>query len=380
MNAATDIKAQIRAEALRLGFDAIGFAPVSLPDVARERLAEFLAAGKYGDMGWLAGHQDRRGNPEILWPDARSIIVVGVNYAPGHDPLGLADQPEHGVISVYARNKDYHDTLKKRLRQFGEWIGRAFQGDARMFVDTAPVMEKPLAMQAGLGWQGKHTNLVSRDFGSWLFLGELFTSLDLGPDAQEEDHCGRCSKCLTACPTNAFDGPYKLDGRKCISYLTIENKGPIPHQFRAAIGNRIYGCDDCLAVCPWNKFASATREPDFLPRIELTAPRLIELAELTDADFRALFTASPIKRIGRGRFVRNVLIALGNGGGRRAIPIVSQLLTDLDPLVRGAAVWALQQIAPEELDRRQELAAYESDATVRAEWDVFAFGKCVVAA
>ncbi|MFD2262072.1 tRNA epoxyqueuosine(34) reductase QueG [Lacibacterium aquatile] len=379
MTATTDIKAQIRAEALRLGFDVVGYAPASLPEVARERLAEFLAAGKHGDMGWLAGHQDRRGNPDQLWPDARSIIVVGANYAPGHDPLALADQPERGAISVYARNKDYHDTLKKRLRQLGEWIGRQFGGDARMFVDTAPVMEKPLAMQAGLGWQGKHTNLVSRDFGSWLFLGELFTSLDLAPDGEEEDHCGRCTRCLSACPTDAFDGPYKLDGRKCISYLTIENKGPIPHHFRAAIGNRIYGCDDCLAVCPWNKFARPTHEPDFLPRIELTAPRLADLSALDDTDFRALFAGSPIKRIGRGRFVRNVLIALGNSGSEKAVPAVIRLLSDADPLVRGAAVWALSCLAPDDLARRQSLAAYESDDTVLAEWSLLKERLCPAA-
>jgi epoxyqueuosine reductase len=364
--AADDLRARIRAEALGMGFDAVGFAPVAQSEAAVQGLAGFLAAGKQGDMGWLADHQDRRSQPALLWPEARSIIVVGVNYAPGGDPLALLAHPRRGIISAYARNRDYHDTLKKRLRRLGQWIGREFGGDARMFVDTAPVMEKPLAVAAGLGWQGKHTNLVSRTFGSWLFLGELFTSLQLAPDASETDHCGRCSRCLTVCPTAAFDGPYQLDARRCIAYLTIENKGPIPRQYRRAIGNRVYGCDDCLAVCPWNKFARTTREADFLPRAELTAPRLLDLASLNDADFRTLFSGSPIKRIGRARFIRNVLIALGNSGDDSAVPLLRILLTDDAPLVRGAAVWALRQLAPHALEPAPPDT--ETDPDVLEEW------------
>ena len=364
------LRARLRAEALALGFDAVGFAPASVPQRAAEGLRTFLAEGRHGDMGWMEAHADRRADPQTLWPDARSILVVGQNYAPAHDPMGLLDQPERGAISAYARNKDYHDLMKARLRTLaGVAVAEAAKlglpQEVKLFVDTAPVLEKPLAVQAGLGWQGKHTNMVSRRFGSWLFLGELFLAADLAPETAEPDHCGRCSRCLTACPTAAFPAPYQLDARRCIAYLTIEHKGVIPAEFRPLIGNRVYGCDDCLAVCPWNKFASATREAAFFPRIELTAPRLADLAELDDADFRALFAGSPIKRIGRARFIRNVLIALGNSGQPRFAPVVEARLSDDSPLVRGMAVWALGRLAPERL---AALDGPEADASVRAEW------------
>lgn len=364
------LRARLRAEALALGFDAVGFAPASVPQRAAEGLRTFLAEGRHGDMGWMEAHADRRADPQVLWPEARSVLVVGQNYAPAHDPMGLLDQRDRGAISAYARNKDYHDLMKARLRTLaGVAVAEAgklgLPQEVKLFVDTAPVLEKPLAVQAGLGWQGKHTNMVSRRFGSWLFLGELFLAADLAPEAAEPDHCGRCSRCLTACPTAAFPAPYQLDARRCIAYLTIEHKGVIPAEFRPLIGNRVYGCDDCLAVCPWNKFASATREAAFFPRIELTAPRLADLAELDDADFRALFAGSPIKRIGRARFIRNVLIALGNSGQPRFAPVVEARLSDDSPLVRGMAVWALGRLAPERL---AALDGPEEDEGVRAEW------------
>ncbi len=283
-----------------------------LAEAARDGLREYLARGYHGDMGWLAETAARRGDPQVLWPEARTVVVLGLNYGSDDDPLAATADPERGAISVYARGRDYHDTLKKRLKALARWIAARWPGDLKVFVDTAPVMEKPLAREAGLGWQGKHTNLVSRGFGSWLFLGEIFLSLALDPDTPELDHCGQCRRCLDACPTAAFPAPYRLDARRCISYLTIEHKGPIPHELRPLIGNRIFGCDDCLAVCPWNKFARATGEPDFLPRAALTAPRLAELAGLDDATFRAVFAGSAVKRIGRDRFLRNVLIAIGN--------------------------------------------------------------------
>ncbi len=367
------LRARLRAEALALGFDAVGFAPASVPQRAAEGLRTFLAEGRHGDMGWMEAHADRRADPQTLWPDARSILVVGQNYAPAHDPMGLLDQPDRGAISAYARNKDYHDLMKARLRTLaGVAVAEAAKfglpQEVKLFVDTAPVLEKPLAVQAGLGWQGKHTNMVSRRFGSWLFLGELFLAADLAPDTAEPDHCGRCSRCLNACPTAAFPAPYQLDARRCIAYLTIEHKGVIPAEFRPLIGNRVYGCDDCLAVCPWNKFASATREAAFFPRIELTAPRLADLAELDDADFRALFAGSPIKRIGRARFIRNVLIALGNSGEPRFVPVVEARLTDESPLVRGMAVWALGRLAPERVSLWAALEAAEVEPMVQTEW------------
>jgi epoxyqueuosine reductase len=366
------IREAIRNKALASGFDAVGFCEARLDSEARAALGEFIARGYHGDMGWLSATATRRGDPQALWPEARSVVVLGVNYTPEDDPMALADTPECGVISVYARGRDYHDTLKRRLKALAHWIEERWPGAMRIFVDTAPVMEKPLTQRAGLGWQGKHTNLVSRQFGSWLFLGEIFLSLDLDPDSLEQDHCGSCHRCLDACPTAAFPVPYQLDARRCISYLTIEHKGMIPVELRPAIGNRIYGCDDCLAACPWNKFARAAREPDFLPRAELTAPRLAELAALDDTAFRKLFAGSPIKRTGRDRFVRNVLIAIGNAspGDSQLIAAARRCLDDHSALVRAAAVWAFSRLSPRgpcDAERARRLAE-EPDPLVRQEW------------
>jgi epoxyqueuosine reductase len=367
-----EIREAIRAQALAMGFDAVGFAEARLAEAARADLAEYIDRGYHGDMGWLAHTAARRGDPQVLWPDARTVVVLGINYGGADDPLAGAADPERGAISVYARGQDYHDTVKKQLKALARWIAAHWPGELKVFVDTAPVMEKPLAQQAGLGWQGKHTNLVSRDFGSWLFLGEIYLSLALAPDMPEEDHCGACRRCLDACPTDAFPAPYRLDARRCISYLTIEHKGPIPHELRPLIGNRIFGCDDCLAVCPWNKFAQAGHEPGFLPREQLTGPRLAELARLDDAGFRALFAGTSVKRTGRDRFLRNVLTAIGNVPEPEPALVAAarRCLDDPSPLVRGAAVWAFgrigetRQIAAEVETR---LAA-EPDPDVRAEW------------
>jgi epoxyqueuosine reductase len=335
----------IRAEATRLGFDAIGFAPARLGPEVRERLTAFLADGMHGGMGWMEARADQRADPRVLWPEARSVIALGLSYAPETDPLESLAWQDRATISVYARNRDYHDVVKKRLKALARWIVAEFaEAGVKVFVDTAPVMEKPLAQQAGLGWQGKHTNLVSRTHGSWLFLGEIYTTLDLNPDAAEVDHCGSCSRCLDICPTEAFPAPYRLNARRCISYLTIEHHGPIPEEFRKPMGNRIYGCDDCLAVCPWNKFAATHQEPAFAPRAELTAPKLADLAALDDAAFRALFSGSPIKRIGRNRFIRNVLIAIGNSADTSLQETARALCADADPVVAEAAAWAVAQL------------------------------------
>jgi epoxyqueuosine reductase len=323
-------------------------------------------------MGWLAGTAERRGDPQTLWPEARTVIVLGVNYTPEDNPLGPSDRSAAGIVSVYARGRDYHDTLKRRLKALAAWINSQWPGALKLFVDTAPVMEKPLAQLAGLGWQGKHTNLVSRRFGSWLFLGEIYLGLTLEPDPPETDHCGSCRRCLDICPTAAFPAPYRLDARRCISYLTIEHKGMIPVELRPLIGNRIYGCDDCLAVCPWNKFAHVAHEPDFLPRAELTSPRLAELAALDDADFRRLFSGSPVKRIGRNRFLRNVLIAIGNAGPDHPelLAAAERCLDDAAPLVRAAAAWALSQVSPSVFrNEREARLEAEPDELVRAEWE-----------
>ena len=366
------IREAIRSQALAMGFDAVGFAEARLADAARADLAEYIDRGYHGDMGWLAHTAERRGDPRTLWADARSVVVLGLNYGGADDPLAGAVDPETGVISVYARGQDYHDTVKKRLKALARWIAERWPGELKVFVDTAPVMEKPLAQQAGLGWQGKHTNLVSRGFGSWLFLGEIYLSLALEPDVPDEDHCGACRRCLDACPTDAFPAPYKLDARRCISYLTIEHKGPIPHELRPLIGNRIFGCDDCLAVCPWNKFAQAGHEPAFLPRKELTAPRLAELARLDDAAFRALFAGTSVKRTGRDRFLRNVLTAIGNvpEAGPELIAAARHCLDDPSPLVRGAAVWAFGRIAEPRVVTAEAKARLpgEPDPDVTAEW------------
>jgi epoxyqueuosine reductase len=365
-----NLKAALASEAEALGFDCVG---ITDPDVlmqAGRHFRDFLEAGAHGDMGWLAASPERRADPRVLWPDVRSVVMLGVNYGPDENPLSILDQRTRGAISVYARGDDYHDVIKKRLKVLARWLATESDCEVKVFVDTAAVMEKPLAQAAGLGWQGKHTNLVSRDFGSWLFLGAIFTTLDLPSDEVDTDHCGTCQACLDICPTSAFPAPYKLDARRCISYLTIENKGPIPHEFRHAIGNRIYGCDDCLAVCPWNKFAQAGRDAKLAAREELRAPDLAELALFDDAAFRARFSKSPVKRIGRDRFLRNVLIAIGNSGDRGLAQRAERLLNDDSPLVRGAAVWALSQLIGR--DDLKVMAAQalkvETDETVRAEW------------
>jgi epoxyqueuosine reductase len=365
-----DLRVAIRERAREGGFEAVGFAAARAPDGAAEGLAEFLAAGHHGDMAWMATTAERRSRPENLWTEAKSIITLGANYAPAEDPLPALERKERGVVSVYAQGRDYHDVLKKRLKRLAGWIAETHGGDVKIFVDTAPVMEKPIAAASGIGWQGKHTNLVSREFGSWLFLGSIFTTLAIEPDAAEEDHCGTCHACLDICPTRAFPAPYRIDARRCISYLTIEHKGHIAREFREPIGNRIYGCDDCLAVCPWNKFAQTAHEVAFHPRIELTLPLLAELATLDDASFREFFRGSPIKRIGRDRFLRNVLIAIGNSGDAKLACAAEQRLGDSSPLVRAMAVWALSKLlAREAFDRlASEHVPNESDGAVVAEW------------
>jgi epoxyqueuosine reductase len=367
---AADLKAALAGQARALGFDCVGVTdPAAIAAAGRHFLA-FLDAGAHGDMNWLASRPERRADPRVLWPGVRSVIMLGVNYGPDQDPLAILQQRTAGAISVYAQGDDYHDLIKPRLKTLARWLVARSGAEVKVFVDTAAVMEKPLAQAAGLGWQGKHTNLVSRDLGSWLFLGAIFTALDLPRDAAETDHCGSCQACLEICPTAAFPAPYRLDARRCISYLTIESKQPIPHEFRQAIGNRIYGCDDCLAVCPWNKFAQQGHEARLAAREALRAPDLAELARLDDAAFRTLFAKSPVKRIGRDRFIRNVLIAIGNSNLPALVDAAERLVRDQSPLVRGAAVWALSQLM-----ERQRFAALassalrsEPDAAVRAEW------------
>ncbi|MDR3436189.1 tRNA epoxyqueuosine(34) reductase QueG [Telmatospirillum sp.] len=366
------MKEAIRAQALAFGFVAARFATADPVPGAGEGLLRYLALGRHGDMVWMAETAERRMAPRELWPDARSVIVLAENYGPGGDPLAVLGHPERGHISVYARGRDYHDVLKKRLKAFARWFVEAYGAEVKVFTDTAPVMEKPLAASAGLGWQGRHTNLVSRDFGSWLFLGELFTTLEIPPDSPEPDHCGHCRACETACPTGALaDG--KIDPRRCISYLTIEHKGHVLPDLRPLLGNRIYGCDDCLAVCPWNKFARPTTEAAYLPRAELLAPRLADLASLDDGAFRMLFAGSPIKRIGRDRMLRNVLIALGNSGLPAMAPVVAEHLGDPSSLVRVAAAWAVCRLLPRneigELAKNRR--AIETDPEVLAEWADF---------
>jgi epoxyqueuosine reductase len=345
--------------------------PDSIP-LAPERLREFLAEGGHGDMDWMQTTAARRSDPRALWPDVRSVVMLGMNYGPDADPLAILRERTHGAISVYAQGVDYHEIIKPRLKAVARWLTAQAGGDVqagmKVFVDTAAVMEKPLAEQAGLGWQGKHTNLVSRQFGSWLFLGAIFTTLELPPDDREADHCGSCRACLDACPTAAFPAPYRLDARRCISYLTIEHKGPIPRELRPLMGNHIYGCDDCLAVCPWNKYAQAGREAKLAARDALRAPSLAELARLDDASFRALFTKSPVKRTGRDRFIRNVLIAIGNSGDAALVADAARLLNDASPLVRGAAVWALSRLAPAKLTAHAGDRDRETDSAVREEW------------
>jgi epoxyqueuosine reductase len=363
-------QAQIREHALALGFDAVGFTTPELSATARQSLADYLARGYHGDMGWLVEKADRRGDPKVLWPEARSVVVLGMNYAPHENPLDATSRREDGAVSVYARGRDYHDVVKKRLKALARWIVATWPGELKVFVDTAPVMEKPLAARAGIGWQGKHTNLVSQEFGSWLFLGEIFLSLELAPDAPETDHCGTCRACLDACPTQAFPAPYRLDARRCISYLTIEHKGHIDAELRPLIGNRIYGCDDCLAVCPWNKFAQVANEDAFASHGGAEASSLAALAGLDDAAFRARFAGSPVKRVGRDRFLRNVLIAIGNSGAAGLVPAARAHLADPSPLVRAMAVWALSRLAAPAAFRQAACSFLpdESDAAVAEEW------------
>jgi epoxyqueuosine reductase len=366
---ARELKSQITETATALGFDAVRFTSADAPEGAGAGLDAFLAEGREGDMGWLAETAARRKAPRALWPEAQSVIVLGVNYGEDADPLAVLDEPSRGAISIYAQRADYHDVIKGKLKQLAGKVQALAGGDVKVFVDTAPVMEKPLAAKAGLGWQGKHTNLVSREFGSWLFLGSIFTTAAIEADAAEEDHCGACRRCLDACPTGAFTAPYEIDARKCISYLTIEHKGHIAPRFRAQMGNRIYGCDDCLAVCPWNKFAQSSHETKLAVREEAGNPQLAALLRLDDAGFRARFRGTPIKRTGRDRFVRNVLIAAGNSRDASLVPQVETLLGDGSPLVRAMAVWALSRLAPQRhAALRKACVAAEPDAAVRGEW------------
>ncbi|MBB3397678.1 MULTISPECIES: tRNA epoxyqueuosine(34) reductase QueG [unclassified Rhizobium] len=363
------LTAFVRSEAKALGFD---FCRITQPDAipeAKERLGEFIDAGRHGTMEWMAETRDRRGDPRTLWSDVRSIVVFGLNYGPDEDPREVLTKPDKAAISVYARNRDYHDVIKGRLKEIATRFAARAGADVKVFVDTAPVMEKPLAAAAGLGWQGKHTNLVSRELGSWLFLGSMFTTADLNIDTPEVDHCGSCHACLDICPTNAFPGPYQIDARRCISYLTIEHKGPIDPALRPLIGNRIYGCDDCLAACPWNKFAHEASEMKLQAREDLKEPTIEFLLSLDDAAFRTFFSGSPVKRIGRDRFIRNVLIAAGNSGDRRFVERCRELTRDPSPVVRGMAVWALSRLL--EAGEFFAFAAQrpdESDSDVLNEW------------
>jgi epoxyqueuosine reductase len=358
--------------AFKRGFDAVGVTRPDAAPMAKARLEAFLAEGAHGDMIWMEESAGRRGDPRVLWPDVRSVIMLGVNYGPDHDPLAILKHRDRGAISVYAKGEDYHEVIKPRLKEIARWLIAQAQEDeqvdVKVFVDTAAVMEKPLAAAAGLGWQGKHTNLVSREFGSWLFLGAIFTTLELPPDDAEPDSCGTCRACLDICPTAAFPAPYRLDARRCISYLTIEHKGPIPRELRPLIGNRIYGCDDCLAVCPWNKFAQQGREARLAAREVARAPALADLAELDDAAFRSMFAKTAVKRTGRDRFIRNVLIAIGNSGDPSLARPAERLLLDASPLARGAAVWALGRLDPQRLISLAATRRTDADAGVEQEW------------
>ena len=354
------------------GFDAVGVTHPEAIGPAGERLGAFLRDGMHGDMGWMAAHAERRGDPLALWPEVRSIVMLGMNYGPKDDPMALLAERWRGIVSVYARGRDYHDLIKGKLKLLAGWLAAETGEAVKVFVDTAPVMEKPLAEAAEIGWQGKHTNVVSREFGSWLFLGAIFTAARLPPDTPERDHCGNCQRCLDICPTNAFPAPYRLDARRCISYLTIEHKGHIAREFRRPLANRIYGCDDCLAVCPWNKFAQDAREARFAARPITAGAPLAELLALDDATFRAAFSGSPVKRTGRDRFIRNALIAAGNSGDMALLPAVTPHLRDPNPLVRAMAVWAVRELLADDAERlyalRNAHLPGETDAAVRAEW------------
>ncbi|UWM75624.1 tRNA epoxyqueuosine(34) reductase QueG [Rhizobium sp. WSM4643] len=365
----------VRAESAAKGFDLCRITrPDAIPQ-AKERLGQFIDAGRHGTMAWMAETRDRRGDPRTLWSEVHSVVVFGLNYTPEEDPRGILDKPDKAAISVYARNRDYHDVIKGRLKEIATRFAARAGADVKVFVDTAPVMEKPLAEAAGLGWQGKHTNLVSRVHGSWLFLGTMFTTADLAVDAPETDHCGSCRACLDICPTAAFPAPYQIDARRCISYLTIEHKGPIDADLRVLIGNRIYGCDDCLAACPWNKFASSASEMKLKAREDLKEPSIAFLLTLDDAAFRTFFSGSPVKRIGRDRFIRNVLIAAGNSGDKAFIGPCRELSEDPSPMVRGMAVWALSRLM--EADEFAAFAAQradERDDDVLNEWRLAGVG------
>ena len=366
---ADTLKDRIAEEAKALGFDAVRFAAADSDGTAGAALAAFLADGRHGDMDWLAATAERRKSPQSLWPEARSVIMLGLNYGRGADPLAVLGERSRGAISIYAQRADYHDVFKAKLKALARALQSMTDAEVKVFVDTAPVMEKPLAAKAGLGWQGKHTNLVSREFGSWLFIGSIFTTAAIEPDAPEQDHCGGCRRCLDICPTRAFTAPYQIDARRCISYLTIEHKGHIAPQFREAMGNRIFGCDDCLAACPWNKFAQTARETKFAVREETASPPLAELLQLDDAAFRARFRGTPIKRTGHARFLRNVLIAAGNSRDLTLVPLIEARLGDDSPLVRAMAVWALARLAPSRLNTlRLSYAHAEVDPAVRSEW------------
>jgi epoxyqueuosine reductase len=369
----TDLKQLVLAEARAAGFAAVRMTtPAAIGPIVAERLAAFLREGRHGDMGWMAATAERRGHPLALWPEARSIVMLGMSYAPEADPLAVLAERSRGAISCYAQSRDYHDVVKAGLKQVAGALQRASGAEVKVFVDTAPLMEKPLAEAAGLGWQGKHTNLVSREHGSWLFLGAILTTAELEPDAPEADHCGSCRRCLDVCPTDAFPAPYQLDPRRCISYLTIEHKGHIAPEFRNPMGNRVFGCDDCLAVCPWNKFAIAARETQLQVRDAARSPPLADLLALDDTTFRARFAGTPVKRTGRDRVVRNTLIAAGNSGDASLLPAIERLLEDPSPLVRAMAVWALRQLAGSQAwgAARNHYMLRESDAVVRAEWGV----------
>jgi epoxyqueuosine reductase len=368
-----ELRDAIRTEALRLGFDAVGFAPASLVPAARAerlgRLAQFVADGWQGDMGWLGERRAERADPQTLWPAAQTVVSLALNYGPVSDPREVLGHGDRAAISVYAQGHDYHEVMKGKLKALGRFIWDTYRHELKVFVDTAPLMEKPMAQAAGHGWLGKHTNLVSRRFGSWLFLGELLLSVELPADDPETDHCGHCRACLDICPTDAFPAPYRLDARRCISYLTIEHEGAIERELRPLLGNRIYGCDDCLAVCPWNKFAQAARETALAPRPALDAPALADLATLDDPAFRRRFAGTTIKRIGRDRFLRNVAYALGNSATAASLPSVERLLADDAALVRGAAVWALRHLDPGRFETlRAAHSPREIDPTVQAEW------------